>query len=56
MELAQEWGPEALTAAGLGKVGDWLHENGPKYCMGCEPINAAFGEGSINIDDDPLGF
>jgi cytosylglucuronate decarboxylase len=56
MELAQEWCTEALTNKGLGKVGNWLHENGPNSCMGCEPINAAFGEGRIDIEDDPLGF
>jgi len=56
IELAQKWGPNALTAEGLGEIGDWLHKNGPKYCNGCEPINAALGEGIINIDDDPLGF
>jgi cytosylglucuronate decarboxylase len=55
-ELSQPWGPAALTADGLGDAGRWLHENGPQKCLGCEPINAALGEGVIDLDADPFGF
>jgi cytosylglucuronate decarboxylase len=56
MTLAQQWGPDSLSAAGLGAAGEWLRINGPGSCSGCEPVNAALGEGAIDLDADPLGF
>jgi cytosylglucuronate decarboxylase len=34
----------------------WLAANGPARCRGCEPVNAALGEGNIDLDDDVFGF
>jgi cytosylglucuronate decarboxylase len=34
----------------------WLNENGPSRCRGCEPVNAALGEGAIDLDHDVFGF
>jgi cytosylglucuronate decarboxylase len=54
--LGQAFDADALTSAGLGAPGQWLNENGPAQCLGCEPINAALGEGEIDLDTDPFGF
>lgn len=54
--LSQKWNDKALTNEGLGDSGAWLHENGPKNCQGCEPINAALGENKIDLLTDPFGY
>jgi cytosylglucuronate decarboxylase len=54
--LEQKWHELALDERGLGTVGLWLRNNGPTQCKGCEPINAALGEGAIDLSQDPLGF
>ena len=44
-------GPDGLVASRT-----WLRTHGPAACTGCEPLNAALGEGLIDLDADPLGF
>ncbi len=47
---------DTFTSNGLRTARDWLRVHGPEGCTGCEPVNAALGEGLIDLDEDPLGF
>ena len=46
----------AFESSGLNEARNWLSRYGPTYCTGCEPINAALGEGAINLETNPMGF
>lgn len=52
-ELAKD---ETFTEKGLVRVRNWLREKGPEVCKGCEPANAALGDGNIDLDEDVFGF
>ncbi len=39
-----------------GTAAEWLREHGPSTCRGCEPANAALGDGVVNLDLDPFAF
>jgi cytosylglucuronate decarboxylase len=34
----------------------WLYENAPKVCSGCEPLNAALGDGKIDLENNIFDF
>ena len=51
-----DWDPDDEDAWGFTEEAAWLEENGPSTCRGCEPVNAAFGEGRIDLSVDPYGF
>ncbi len=40
----------------LEKERKWLYENASKICKGCEPLNAALGDGQIDLDYNILDF
>lgn len=53
------WEPydrRSFTGGGLREVRDWLRQEGPSRCTGCEPANVALGEGRIDLDEDPFGY
>lgn len=54
--LGEAQNPGAWSDQGLRQQRDWLKIHGPTECRGCEPINAALGEGRIDLEEDPLGF
>jgi cytosylglucuronate decarboxylase len=56
VELGSTWMPSSVQENGLKESRDWLRTFGPFHCMGCEPINAALGEGLIDLNAEPLGF
>ena len=56
IELSTEWSTDAVLTTGLKDSRTWLKQFGPSLCMGCEPINAALGEGAIDLDSEPLSF
>jgi AdoMet-dependent heme synthase len=51
-----DWDPDAPNAWHFTQEAAWLEEYGPSTCRGCEPVNAAFGEGRIDLARDPYGF
>ncbi|GEM_PF-1473648 len=55
-ELATDWSQESVLSSGLRQPRTWLKKFGPSHCLGCEPINAALGEGAIDLHANPLGF
>ena len=54
VDLAGRWDDDFVD--NLKESVEWLYENGPSYCNGCEPINAALGEGLIDLEKHVLGF
>ena len=52
----QDWDPDAPDAWSFTPTAAWLEANGPSTCRGCEPVNAAFGEGRTDLSRDPFGF
>lgn len=48
---SSSWGDNGLVDAR-----NWLRVHGPQSCKGCEPLNAALGEGRIDLDEDLFGF
>lgn len=56
LSLGETRTPTSWSEFGLLDSRAWLREHGPDFCGGCEPVNAALGEGLINLDSDPLGF
>lgn len=56
VEFGEPRTDSSLTPFGLTSERDWLRENGPATCRGCEPVNAALGEGAVDLDHDLLGF
>lgn len=52
VELASPWRDDL----GGGAAADWLREYGPSMCEGCEPANAALGDGVVDLIGDPFGF
>jgi len=48
--------PESFNGSDLAEARSWLRNNGPKQCKGCEPINAALGDGVIDLETDIFGF
>jgi cytosylglucuronate decarboxylase len=56
IDFGEAWSDASLEPAGLRTSRDWLREHGPASCRGCEPINAALGEGEIDLSEDILGF
>lgn len=59
-EIAQKFGapfsPEVWNNSALKSSRQWLKDNGPSHCTGCEPINVALGEGQIDLNSDIFGF
>jgi cytosylglucuronate decarboxylase len=56
LQLSEQLSGASLTSEGLPLVRDWLRTNGPTACRGCEPANAALGEGAVDLDLDQFGF
>lgn len=56
MSLGESWTALALNSRGMVEIRDYLRTNGPLVCPGCEPANAALGEGKIDLLEDPLAF
>ncbi len=54
--FGESWGSNSWSQSALESSRVWLRHNGPAQCTGCEPINAALGEGSIDLDEDIFGF
>lgn len=52
VDLGQPWSSDLDGGAPAA----WLRDNGPSTCRGCEPINAALGEGVLDLDADPFAF
>lgn len=56
LEMAEQRTPHTFTSSGLLEARNWLRVNGPLSCKGCEPANAALGEGRIDVEAHPLDF
>jgi cytosylglucuronate decarboxylase len=56
LELATELDLGNRTWLGGSVATDWLRENGARVCRGCEPANAALGDGVVDLTVDPFGF
>lgn len=56
VDLAVPWEVDGQGRPAGGRPATWLRENGPRLCRGCEPVNAALGEGVADIDSDPFAF
>lgn len=56
MDLATAFDPMGKTAPDMSAKTIWLARHGPATCGGCEPINAALGEGAIDLDANALAF
>lgn len=46
----------AFRSEGIHQACSWLAINGPTHCCGCEPVNAALGDGIIDLKSNPLDF
>jgi cytosylglucuronate decarboxylase len=55
-DLSERASSSSFETTGLAGVRDWLRDEGPRRCTGCEPANVALAEGAIDLDADPLGF
>jgi MoaA/NifB/PqqE/SkfB family radical SAM enzyme len=55
-ELGESWTPNSWGESALASSRKWLRDNGPSQCTGCEPLNAALGEGRIDLNEDLFGF
>lgn len=56
VDLGIEWKLDGGEPMAGGEPLDWLREHGPSTCTGCEPANAALGEGALDLDSDPFAF
>jgi cytosylglucuronate decarboxylase len=52
VDFNTECGLTALTDGSLEPFVEYLRANGPSVCLGCEPLNAYFGEHPEIINDD----
>jgi len=52
VDFNTDCGITALNDGGLSPFVEYLRENGPEICLGCEPLNAYFGEHPEIIKDD----
>jgi cytosylglucuronate decarboxylase len=52
MEFATPWRQDLEGGAPAA----WLREHGPSTCTGCEPANAALGDGASDLTVDPFAF
>ncbi len=50
------WSRDLLQGSRTSFPAHWLQVNGPTHCMGCEPANAALGEGIVDVDVDTFAF
>lgn len=51
-----EAGLSSLNDGSLKPLVDYLHENGPRVCTGCEPNNAYLGEHPDILDEDVFSY
>jgi AdoMet-dependent heme synthase len=56
LELATPFDVAERAWLGTSPAADWLREHGARVCRGCEPANAALGDGAIDLALDPFGF
>src|SRR5262249_9363882 len=54
--FGEEWSRDSVSGDTISPGANWLRKNGPSHCTGCEPANAALGEGDQDIDMDPFLF
>jgi cytosylglucuronate decarboxylase len=54
--FAEAWSDESLSDGTSSSAVGWLRKNGPRHCLGCEPANAALGEGIKDVEADPFLF
>lgn len=54
--FGEPWSHQSLSHGTNSTAVSWLRENGSARCMGCEPANAALGEGINDLDLDPFSF
>ena len=54
--FGEPWSNQSLKHGANSAAVNWLRENGPTRCLGCEPANAALGEGLNDFDLDPFSF
>lgn len=55
-QFGESWTRNSWRKTALESSRTWLRHNGPTQCTGCEPLNAALGEGGIDLNEDLFGF
>jgi len=56
VDFNTQFGLSALSDGSMISFVDYLNQNGPKTCQGCEPINAYLGDHPEIIDEDLFSF
>lgn len=54
--LGEDWSSNSWHEESLAASREWLRHNGPSHCKGCEPLNVALGEGSIDLNENLFSF
>ncbi len=56
VDFNTKFGLASLSDGSMSSFIDYLHQNGPKTCQGCEPINAYLGDYPEKIEEDLFSF